>query len=308
MISLRRSGSLHHVRKALHYVRKALLYLALLIITFVISFPLLWSLSTSLKPTDEIFVTPPTLIPRTYSLEQYESLIYGKEMYFVSQAEYQPKTSPPQYFLSWFWNSIVVTLGSTLISVAISTLAAYSLTRFRYWGRRFIPYFSLLGYMVPSIILVFPLFLVMVQLGLTNNLWSLVLGYLSITLPFSMWLMWAFFRGIPIELEEAALIDGASRFRVFYEIVLPMAMPGIIAVGIFSMIVAWNDYLFARIFINSIQNLPLTVGVMLFFEGVHINWGLMMASAVMMTIPMVILFIAVQRHLVAGFGAGAVKG
>lgn len=290
------------------HVRKAVLYLTLIVVTFFICFPLLWALSTSLKPTTEIFATPPTLIPDNYSLEQYESLIYGKDMYFVPGVKYRPKTSPPQYFLSWFMNSIIVTFGSTLISVTISTLAAYSLTRFRYWGRRFIPYFSLLGYMVPSIILVFPLFLVMVDLGLTNNLWSLVLGYISITLPFCMWLMWAFFRGIPIELEEAALIDGASRLRVFVEIVLPMAMPGIIAASIFSMIVAWNDYLFARIFMNSIQKLPLTVGVMHFFEGMHVNWGLMMASAVMMTLPLAVLFMVIQRHLVAGFGAGAVKG
>ena len=264
-------------------VRKAALYLTLLVVTFFICFPLLWALSTSLKPTTEIFATPPTLIPDNYSLEQYESLIYGKDMYFVPGVKYRPKTSPPQYFLSWFMNSIIVTLGSTLISVTVSTLAAYSLTRFRYWGRQFIPYFSLLGYMVPSIIFIFPLFLVMANLGLTNNLWSLVLGYVSITLPFCMWLMWAFFRGIPIELEEAALIDGASRLRVFVEIVLPLAMPGIIAAFIFSTIVAWNDYLFARIFMNSIQKLTLTVGVMHFFEGMHVNWGLMMASAVMMT-------------------------
>lgn len=289
-------------------VRKTALYLTLLLVTFFVCFPLLWAISTSLKPTTEIFATPPTLVPDSYSLEQYKSLIFGKDMYFVPGTKYRPKTSPPQYFLSWFVNSIIVAIGSTLISVTVSTLAAYSLTRFRYWGRRFIPYFSLLGYMVPSIIFVFPLFLVMVKLGLTNNLWSLVLGYVSITLPFCMWLMWAFFRGIPIELEEAALIDGASRLRIFVEIILPMAMPGIIAAAIFSMIVAWNDYLFARIFINSIQNLPLTVGVMHFFEGVHVNWGLMMASTVMITLPLAVLFMFVQRHLVAGFGAGAVKG
>ncbi|MGI9382655.1 MAG: carbohydrate ABC transporter permease [Methyloligellaceae bacterium] len=292
----------------LDLARKAGLYVILLVVTLLICFPLLWSLSTSLKPTTEIFATPPTLIPKEYGLEQYKSLIYGKDMYFVPGTTYRPKTSPPQHFLSWFANSIIVTFGSTLISVVVSTLAAYSLTRFRYWGRSFIPYFSLLGYMVPSIIFVFPLFLVMVKLGLTNSLWSLVLGYVSISLPFCMWLMWAFFRGIPIELEEAALVDGASRFRIFCEIVLPMALPGIIAAAIFCMIVSWNDYLFARIFINSIQQLPLTVGVMHFFEGVHVNWGLMMASAVMMTLPLAILFIVVQRHLVAGFGAGAVKG
>jgi ABC-type glycerol-3-phosphate transport system permease component len=171
-----------------------------------------------------------------------------------------------------------------------------------------VPYFSLLGYMVPSIILVFPLFIVMTNLGLTDSLWSLTLGYVSTTLPFCMWLLWAFFRGIPVELEEAALIDGASRLRVFWEVVLPSALPGIIAAAIFSMIVSWNDYLFARVFMNTVEHYPLTVGVMLFFEGVHVDWGLMMASAVLMTVPMAVLFMLLQRHLVAGFGAGAVKG
>ena len=199
-------------------------------------------------------------------------------------------------------------MGSTVISIVISTLAAYSITRFRYRGRMLVPYFSLLGYMVPSIILVFPLFMVMTRLGLTDSLWSLTLGYVSTTLPFCMWLLWAFFRGIPVELEEAALIDGASRLQVFREIVLPSALPGIIAAAIFSLIVSWNDYLFARVFMNSVDHSPLTVGVMLFFEGVHVDWGLMMASAVLMTVPMAVLFMLLQRHLVAGFGAGAVKG
>ena len=151
--------------------------------------------------------------------------------------------------------------------------------------------------MVPSIIYVFPLFLLIVPLGLADRLPSLVLGYLSITLPFCMWLMWAFLRSIPLEVEEAGLIDGATRFQVFRLLVLPLAVPGIIATSIFSFIVAWNDYLIARIFMNTVTQLPLTVGVMHFFEGVHVDWGLMMASAVLMTVPLAVLFMFVQRHL-----------
>jgi ABC-type glycerol-3-phosphate transport system permease component len=288
--------------------RQALAYLTLLVVTFLICFPLIWALSTSLKPAKDVMATPPRLIPREVTLANYRNLITGKEQYFRADQAYVPTTAAPQHFTSWFANSVVVSLGSTLISIVISTLAAYSITRFRYWGRRIIPYFSLLGYMIPSIILVFPLFLVMAEFRLTNSLWSLTFGYVSITLPFCMWLLWAFFRGIPIELEEAAMMDGAGRLRVFVDIVLPAALPGIIAAAIFSMIVSWNDYLFARVFINSIENLPLTVGVMHFFEGVHVDWGLMMASAVLMTLPMALLFMLMQRHLVAGFGAGAVKG
>jgi ABC-type glycerol-3-phosphate transport system permease component len=288
--------------------RRILAYVVLLAITFLICFPLLWALSTSLKAPKEVMATPPRLLPSEVTAANYRNLITGKEQYFRADQSYVPTTAAPQHFTAWFTNSVIVSASSTLISIVISTLAAYSVTRFRYWGRRVIPYFSLLGYMIPSIILVFPMFLVMAQLSLTNSLWSLTFGYVSITLPFCMWLLWAFFRGIPIELEEAAMIDGASRLRVFADIVLPSALPGIIAAAIFSLIVSWNDFLFARVFINSIENLPLTVGVMHFFEGTHVDWGLMMASAVLMTVPMAALFMLMQRHLVAGFGAGAVKG
>jgi len=289
-------------------LRQVVAYLVLLVVTFVICFPLIWALSTSFKAPKDVMATPPRLLPPQPTLENYRNLVTGKQQYFRADQSYVPTTAAPQHFMSWFGNSVVVSLGSTAISIVISTLAAYSVTRFRYWGRRIVPYFSLLGYMVPSIILVFPLFLVMTELRLTNSLWSLTFGYVSITLPFCMWLLWAFFRSIPIELEEAAMMDGASRLRVFIDIVLPSAAPGIIAAAIFSLIVSWNDFLFARVFINSIENLPLTVGVMHFFEGTHVDWGLMMASAVLMTLPMAILFMLMQRHLVAGFGAGAVKG
>jgi ABC-type glycerol-3-phosphate transport system permease component len=289
--------------------RRLVLYATLCAVTFLVCFPLVWALSTSLKPRAEIFATPPTLIPDAATLENYLALVTGRSQYFQSgEGPVTSATTPAQFFMRWFINSLIVTTGSTLISIVVSTLAAYSLTRFRYWGRNLVPYFSILGYMVPSIIFVFPLFLVMVRLDLTNTLLSLILGYVSITLPFCMWLMWAFMRSIPIEIEEAALIDGASRLQVFIQVVLPTALPGIIAAAIFAMIVSWNDYLFGRVFINSIDNLTLTVGVMLFFEGTHVDWGLLMAACVLMTVPMAILFMALQRHLVAGFGAGAVKG
>jgi ABC-type glycerol-3-phosphate transport system permease component len=285
------------------------IYLLLLAITFVVCFPLIWALSTSLKGKAEIFATPPTLIPHQVTIDNYKALITGRPQYFQSGTEQVATgSSPAEFFARWFLNSLIVTAGSTLISIIVSTLAAYSVTRFRYFGRGVVPYLSILGYMVPSIILVFPLFLVMVRLELTDNLLSLVLGYVSITLPFCMWLMWAFMRSIPIEIEEAALIDGASRLQVFRDVVLPTALPGIIAAAIFSMIVSWSDYLFGRVFLNSLGNLTLTVGVMLFFEGTHVDWGLLMAACVLMTVPMAFLFIALQRHLVTGFGAGAVKG
>jgi len=287
---------------------RALLYGLLLAVTFVVCFPLLWAFFTSVKPKDEIFAWPPTLLPEAWTLENDRALFAGKDAYFQAGGATATAVPPSAFFLDWFLNSVVVALGTTAISTVVSTLAAYSLTRFRFPGQRAVPYLALVGYMVPSIIFVFPMFLVMVELRLTDTLLSLVLGYVCITLPFCMWLMWAFFRGVPVEIEEAALVDGASRLRVFFEIVLPTAWPGIVAAAIFSLIVSWNDYLFGRGFMNSMENLPLAVGVMHFFDGTHVDWGLMMASSVLMTVPMAILFALLQRHLVAGFGAGAVKG
>jgi ABC-type glycerol-3-phosphate transport system permease component len=284
------------------------LYALLAAVTLLVCFPLIWAFFTSMKPKDEIFLWPPTLWPETWTLANYRALLEGKDAYFQAGAASGTAVPPSAFFLDWFINSVIVTIGTTIISTVVSTLAAYSLTRFRFPGQRSVPYLALIGYMVPSIIFVFPMFLVMVELRLTDTLLSLILGYVCITLPFCMWLMWAFFRGVPIEIEEAALVDGASRLRVFWEIVLPTAWPGIVAAAIFTLIVSWNDYLFGRVFMNSMENLPLTVGVMHFFDGTHVDWGLMMASSVLMTVPMALLFMALQRHLVAGFGAGAVKG
>jgi ABC-type glycerol-3-phosphate transport system permease component len=284
------------------------LYAVLAAVTVLVCFPLIWAFFTSMKPKEEIFLWPPTLWPETWTLENYRALLEGRDAYFQAGAASGTAVPPSAFFLDWFVNSLIVTTGTTVISTAVSTLAAYSLTRFRFPGQRAVPYLALIGYMVPSIIFVFPMFLVMVEFRLTDMLLSLILGYVCITLPFCMWLMWAFFRGVPIEIEEAALVDGASRLRVFWEIVLPTAWPGIVAAAIFTLIVSWNDYLFGRVFMNSMENLPLTVGVMHFFDGTHVDWGLMMASSVLMTVPMALLFMLLQRHLVAGFGAGAVKG
>jgi ABC-type glycerol-3-phosphate transport system permease component len=290
-------------RRRLH---GALVYASLAVITVLTCFPLFWALVTSVRPTEDMLTA--RLLPERVTTAHYAALLGGRRMYFEAGGAAAATTAPSQHFLAWFANSVVVSVATTVLSVGVSTLAAYSLTRFRFVGQSVVPYFSLLGYMIPSIIYVFPLFLLIVSLGLADRLPSLVLGYISITLPFSMWLMWAFLAAVPLEIEEAGLIDGAGRLQVFRLIVLPLALPGIIATSIFSFIVAWNDYLIARIFINSITQMPLTVGVMHFFEGVHVDWGLMMAAAVLMTLPLAVLFSFVQRHLIAGFGAGGVKG
>lgn len=289
-------------------LRILLLYVLLVLTTGVLCFPLFWMLLTSVKHPSEIVTFPPTWIPSRVTLDHYIALFAGRRVYFDPSTQGQSIPVPQQHFLGWFANSVITSGTSTLITVIVSSMAAYAFQRLHVPGRRAIPYFSIIGYMVPPIVYVFPFFLIVVYLGLADHLSSLVLGYISITLPFSMWLMWSFIQGIPVELEQAALVDGASQFQAFVWIVLPLLLPAIIATSIFSFIVSWNDYLFARIFISTTSKETLTVGVMHFFEGVHVDWGLITAAAVLMTVPMAIVFMFVQRYLVAGFGAGGLKG
>lgn len=288
-------------------VRRAGLYLVLVLTTCALCFPLFWMALTSVKTAKEIVTYPPTWWPSEWTLANYRALLDGKQVYFNPTGA-TAIGAPQQHFPRWFSNSIVTAGVSTLLTVVASTLAAYAFQRLRVRGRNIIPYFSIVSYMIPPIVYVFPFFLLIVYLGMADSLNSLVLGYISLSLPFSMWLMWSFIKGIPIELEEAALVDGATRAQAFFRVVVPLAVPGVIATGIFSFIVGWNDYLFARIFISSTSRETLTVGVMHFFEGVHVDWGLITAASVIMTVPMAVVFMFVQRYLVAGFGAGGVKG
>ena len=210
--------------------------------------------------------------------------------------------------MTYFKNSILCATFSTLCSIAIGTMGGYSLTRFRYWGREKIAMLSLLTYMFPPIVLIIPFFIFFRMLGLTNSYMGLILAYVSFSLPFSVWLLRAFFLSIPLDLEEAAMMDGANRYQAIVYVVMPLALPGIIATAIFTFIVAWNDYLFARILMGQEELKTIPVGVQDFFNMAVIDWGLIMAAGMMITIPALVFFISSQRYLIDGWGAGAVKG
>ena len=162
--------------------------------------------------------------------------------------------------------------------------------------------------MFAPIMIVVPFYIVMRGLGLVNTHFGLILSYTTFSLPFSMWLLRSFFQSIPIDLEEAAMIDGASRPQAVIRVILPMALPGLIAVSLFTFVVAWNDYLFARVLIGSDDLKTLPVGIQDLYESTVTDWGMVMAAGVMITIPALIFFVMIQRYLIAGWGAGAVKG
>jgi len=167
----------------------------------------------------------------------------------------------------------------------------------------------LFTYLLPSVVLILPLYLLLVQLGLSNTILSLVIAYTTFALPYALWLLRSFMEGVPEDLESAALVDGASRLGAFWDVILPQLLPGIISTALFTFILSWNEYLYALVLVNSDSARPLTTGVMnMLISSFNIEWSLLMAASVMMSVPLIIVFAFLQSYLTRGFGAGSVKG
>ena len=254
-----------------------------------IVFPILWMFLSALKPLDELVTIPPSWLPRHPTLRHFRDLL--------------ALTNFPIYL----WNSTLAAGLTAGITVAVATLGAYSLTRFQYRGRQILATFTLLAYMFPPILLAIPLFVVITRLGMADSLLSLALAHISFALPFCLWLMWGYLKSVPMALEEAAMIDGASRMGAFARVVIPMSLPGIIAIGVLSFLVSWNDYLYALILLTSEGKKTLSLGVSTFIGPMAVEWGLINAAGVVVTLPVIVFFGGVQQFLVQGFGAGAVK-
>lgn len=275
------------------YIRRTILYLLLVLAILWSVLPLAFVFISSIKPDTETyaFYNERTLLPKEPTLENYESLF---------------EVTP---FETWLKNSTVLASATTALVLLFSALAAYSLSRFKFWGFEAFTRMTLMAYMLPPIILIVPLFLVLKQLGLFNSLFGLLLVYTATRLPFGIWLLRSYFLGIPIELENAAMVDGATRFQAFYKVILPQAFPGMISTGIFVFSVTWHEYLFASILLFSGEKQTLSTGVATFIGEDWIpSWGRVMAAGVLISLPLVIFYTFLQRYLVAGWGGGAVKG
>ncbi len=257
----------------------------------LVAFPLLWTIVTSLKPQTELFRIPPSLLPGEITFEHYKRLLF--------------ETRFPTYFA----NSVVVAVGTTVVVIVVALLGAHSLTRFAYPGRERLAQLVLFTYLLPSVVLIIPLYLLLVEVGVANTLFSLTIAYTTFALPFALWLLRSFMAGIPQDLEAAAMVDGASRMGAFVDVILPQALPGIISTAVFTFILAWNEYLFALVLVNQDTARTLTTGVInMLVTSFHIEWSLLMAASVMMSVPIIIVFAFLQKHLTRGFGAGGVKG
>ena len=271
-------------------VQRSIIYGFALLLVVLCAFPLLWMAATSLNPSHDILAWPPKVVPSHPTAEHFVRLF--------------TTTNFPIYFA----NSLINSGAATMLSVALGSMAGYGLTRFSFWGREAISSSILLTYMFPQVLIFIPLYIVFRSLHLNNTSLALILSYVSFSLPFATWLLRAFFESIPLELEEAAMVDGASRFQAVVQVILPMALPGVVATSIFTFIVAWNDFLFARVMVTSEHLKTLPVGIQDFFSMAVIDWGLIMAAGMMVTIPALVFFVSTQSLLVKGWGAGAVKG
>jgi len=281
------------VRKPIDWWRWAGRGFLLFILTFTV-IPMIWMLLTSIKTQFAAMQYPPQWWPAEPTLENYVKLL-------------DPTNSVGQDFLLYFWNSFYVALATTFLGVVVAIPAAYAFSRFRFPGRTFLFFSVLLRNMFPAVVFLMPLFLQMRWMGLVGSHASLVLTYLTFGLPLSIWLLKGFYDNIPIQLEQAARIDGATRFQAFLLIVMPLSTPGIIATAIFSFIGAWNEYVYALTFINRQDRMTLPVGIQRFFAEFATDWPGLMAATFLMSVPVVVLFLVLQKYFVRALTEGAVK-
>lgn len=277
--------------KRQRFFSKLTTYIVLTLLTIFCMFPFLWMLDTALKPNGEIRSVDPTFWISNPTFEHFINVLTNT------------------MFLTYFKNSIIVALLATVCAMLVSIFSAYALSRFmRYRGIKLFSIAMLLSQMVPPVLLLIPLYITMMNLNLLNTHYSLILAYTTFTVPLCTFMLTSFFSSIPVELEEAAEIDGATRIGTIIKVILPISVPGLISTSLFAFINAWNEFMFGYVFVTDEAVRTLTPGIML-FQGLYTtDWGSLMSASVMSVIPVVIMFIYLQRYLVEGITAGSVKG
>ena len=271
--------------------RLVTLYLPLGIILIILLFPFYWMALTAIKPDEQLL-----------DLDKFNPF-WTWTPTFKHIAKLLFETSYPL----WLWNTMMIAVASTVLSIVASVLAAYAIVRLRYRGAQFIGGAIFLAYLVPPSILFIPLAAIVFKLGLFDTRWALILTYPTFLIPFCTWLLMGYFRSIPYELEECALIDGATRWQVLTKIILPLAVPGLISAGIFAFTLSWNEFIYALTFVSSSEVKTVPVGVVTeLVEGDVYHWGALMAGALLGSLPVAILYSFFVEYYVSGM-TGAVK-
>jgi len=265
----------------------ALPLLVLLIISVV---PFLWMAVSSLKSLRQLYSVPPQWLPDPATFSNYSKVLFESNI--------------PRYFL----NSTIISVGSTALALCFAIFAAYGFARFNFKGKVWAQSFVLVGQMLPTATIIVPLYFVLSYFKLINTYLGLILVYLVLTLPLSVWMLTGYFKSIPRELEEAAIIDGASRLSILFKINLPLIVPGIVAVVLYSFVATWNEFVFALAFATDRSMKTLPIGLAEFSSEVDTDWGAIMAASFIMTVPIALIFLALQRLFVGGVMSGATKG
>ena len=260
------------------------------IVMLICLFPFAWMGLSSIKVLSELYTIPPHWWPDMPTLDNYAKVLFDSNI--------------PKYFL----NSVIISVGSTGLALILAIFASYGFARFEFRGKPLFQAFVLIGQLLPTAAIIVPLFITLRVLGLVNTYWGLILVYMIITLPLSVWMLTSYMKAIPVELEEAAIIDGSSRLGVLFRITLPLSMPGLIAVVVYSFVTTWNEFIFALCFAtdSSVKTLP--IGLSEFSTEFNTDWGGVMAASMVMTLPIALLFLVFQRMFVGGLTAGATKG
>src|SRR2546423_7298979 len=278
-----RPGPRGWVRPRIHTLDVISVVWLVVLLAFAV-IPMVWMLSTSLKGQFAALQQPPEWIPSHPTLEQYQTLL-------------SPTGTVGPVFLRYFLNSMIVSLTTTLLGVLIAIPAAYAFSRFQFPGRDILFFAVLVRNMFPVVVFLIPLFILMRTLHLVNTHWSLILTYMTFGLPLSIWLLKGFYDNIPEELERAARVDGASRFKASWRIIMPLPSPGVIPTAIYAFIGAWNEYVYALTFLNSENLLTLPVGLQHFFTEFATNWPGLMAAAFIMSVPVVVMFMLLPKQV-----------
>lgn len=254
---------------------------------FISVYPILWMILTSLKRRVDSFSLPPKYIFKP-TLENYQDVLFNRG------------------FINFFYNSTIITILATLFTILLALFAAYSLARFNFKGNKDIAYWILTTRMAPPIAVIIPIYIYFQRIGLLDTRAGLIIMYTAINLPFAVWMLRSFIMEVPVELEESAMIDGCSRFKAFFKIVLPLIIPGILATAVFCFIFAWNEFLFA-LTLTGLDARTLPVAATAFMTDRGIMWGSMTAMATVIALPLMIITVFIQKYFVRGLTFGAVK-
>lgn len=298
-----------------HFGRRALLFFASLLFTAYVLAPVAWLVSSSFQSEAEITSVPPHWVPHQPTAENFAAIFKAKEAVVTYETRKQGDSatggfipSTAKNLLPGMWNSLVVALAVVVLNLIVSVPAAYALAKIRFIGRTTSIYFMLTSRVIPDIALVVPFFLFVQKLGLMDNLLSLVITYLAITVPFSIFILTGYFESLPDELDKAARVDGCSRFQTMTLVFLPLALPSLVAVVLFAFLTSWNEFLLALMFTQTPASQTMPIVVASFTSDFTISFSFINAAGVMAIVPPVIIAILFERYIVSGLTAGAVKG